>query len=68
MSAKATGKVSAAVMASRVLGMARDMMFGGLSGGSRWIDCFNLAFRIPNLLHVAEARDAVEMITRKLRR
>jgi peptidoglycan biosynthesis protein MviN/MurJ (putative lipid II flippase) len=29
-SSKATWKVSAAVMASRVLGLAREMMFAGL--------------------------------------
>ena len=59
MSAKATWKVSAAVMASRVLGLARDMMFAALFGGSRWMDCFNLAFRIPNLLRDMFAEGAL---------
>ena len=50
MSARATWKVSAAVMLSRVLGVAREVMFASLFGGSRWMDCFYLAFRVPNLL------------------
>ncbi len=59
MSAKATWKVSAAVMASRVLGMARDMMFGALYGGSWMMDCFVVAFRIPNLLRDMFAEGAL---------
>jgi putative peptidoglycan lipid II flippase len=59
MSAKATWKVSAAVMASRVLGLLRDMLFAGLFGGSRWMDCFNLAFRVPNLLRDLFAEGAL---------
>ncbi len=59
MSAKATWKVSAAVMASRVLGLVRDMMFAALFGGSKWMDCFNLAFRIPNLLRDMFAEGAL---------
>ncbi len=59
MSAKATWKVSAAVMLSRVLGLAREMMFAGLFGGSRWMDCFYLAFRVPNLLRDLFAEGAL---------
>ena len=59
MSAKATWKVSAAVMASRVLGLAREMLFASLFGGSRWMDCFNLAFRVPNLLRDLFAEGAL---------
>jgi putative peptidoglycan lipid II flippase len=59
MSAKATWKVSAAVMASRVLGLLREMMFAGLFGGSRWMDCFYLAFRVPNLLRDLFAEGAL---------
>ena len=59
MSAKATWKVSAAVMASRVLGLLREMMFAALFGGSRWMDCFNLAFRVPNLLRDLFAEGAL---------
>jgi len=59
MSAKATWKVSAAVMLSRVLGLAREMMFAALFGGSRWMDCFFLAFRVPNLLRDLFAEGAL---------
>ncbi len=59
MSAKATGKVSLAVMASRVLGLMREMMFAGLFGGSRWMDCFYLAFKVPNLLRDLFAEGAL---------
>jgi putative peptidoglycan lipid II flippase len=59
MSARATGKVSAAVMASRVLGLLREMLFAGLFGGSRWMDCFYLAFRVPNLLRDLFAEGAL---------
>ena len=59
MSAKATWKVSAAVMASRVLGLLREMMFAALFGGSRWMDCFYLAFRVPNLLRDLFAEGAL---------
>ena len=59
MSAKATWKVSAAVMTSRVLGLLREMMFAGLYGGSRWMDCFYLAFKVPNLLRDLFAEGAL---------
>lgn len=59
MSAKATGKVSAAVMASRVLGLLREMLFAGLFGGSKWMDCFYLAFKVPNLLRDLFAEGAL---------
>ncbi|QTN31131.1 murein biosynthesis integral membrane protein MurJ [Akkermansiaceae bacterium] len=59
MSARATWRVSAAVMLSRVLGLAREMMFAGLFGGSRWMDCFYLAYRVPNLLRDLFAEGAL---------
>lgn len=59
MSAKATWKISAAVMASRVLGLLRDVMFAGLFGGSKWMDCFLLAFKVPNLLRDLFAEGAL---------
>ncbi len=59
LSSKTTTKVSAAVMASRVLGLLREMMFAGLFGGSRWMDCFYLAFRVPNLLRDLFAEGAL---------
>ena len=59
MSAKATWKVSAAVMLSRVLGLGREMMFAALFGGSWLMDCFYLAFRVPNLLRDLFAEGAL---------
>ena len=59
MSTKATWKVSAAVMASRVLGLVREIIFAGLFGGSKWMDCFFLAFRVPNLLRDLFAEGAL---------
>ncbi len=59
MSAKATWRVSAAVMLSRVLGLGREIMFAGLFGGSRWMDCFYLAFKVPNLLRDLFAEGAL---------
>ena len=59
MSAKATWKVSAAVMASRVLGLAREMMFTSIFGAGAALDCFQLAFRIPNLLRDLFAEGAL---------
>lgn len=59
MSAKATWKVSAAVMASRVLGLLRDMVFAALFGGGWLMDAFNLAFRVPNLLRDLFAEGAL---------
>lgn len=46
-------------MLSRVLGLAREMMFAALFGGSRWMDCFYLAFRVPNLLRDLFAEGAL---------
>lgn len=55
----ATWKVSFAVMASRILGLIREMIFAGLFGGSRWMDCFYLAFKVPNLLRDLFAEGAL---------
>ena len=44
MSARATWKVSAAVMLSRVLGLGREMMFAGLFGGAGVAGHFVLLF------------------------
>jgi putative peptidoglycan lipid II flippase len=59
MSAKATWKVSAAVMASRVLGLIRDVIFGAFFGAGILMDCFIVAFRIPNLLRDLFAEGAL---------
>jgi putative peptidoglycan lipid II flippase len=59
MSTKATWKVSAAVMASRVLGLAREVMFTTIFGAGAALDCFQLAFRVPNLLRDLFAEGAL---------
>jgi putative peptidoglycan lipid II flippase len=57
--AKATGKISIAVMLSRVLGLIRDVFMLHLYGTSILAECFNLAFRIPNLLRDLFAEGAL---------
>lgn len=59
MSAKTTWKVSAAVMASRVLGLIRDQIFAAMFGNTALMACFTLAFRIPNLLRDLFAEGAL---------
>jgi putative peptidoglycan lipid II flippase len=58
-SSRSTWTVSAAVMASRVLGLAREMMFAAIFGHGVLMDCYNLAFRIPNLLRDLFAEGAL---------
>jgi putative peptidoglycan lipid II flippase len=57
--AKATGKIGIAVMLSRVLGLIRDIFMVRLYGTSLLADCFNLAFKIPNLLRDLFAEGAL---------
>lgn len=42
--------VSAATLASRLLGLVRDQLFAALVGANAFSDAFIAAFRIPNLL------------------
>ncbi len=56
---KATGKIGLAVMLSRVLGLLRDIFMVRLFGTSVLADCFNLAFKIPNLLRDLFAEGAL---------
>ncbi|HSM92420.1 MAG TPA: murein biosynthesis integral membrane protein MurJ [Anaeromyxobacteraceae bacterium] len=51
--------ISAATMASRVLGLARDQLFAILIGANRFSDAFVVAFRIPNLLRDLFAEGAL---------
>jgi putative peptidoglycan lipid II flippase len=51
--------LSAATMASRVLGLARDQLFAFLIGANRFSDAFVIAFRIPNLLRDLFAEGAL---------
>jgi hypothetical protein len=50
LNTKAAGIVAGAVMLSRVLGLARELIFAGLFGAGRGMDAFLTAFRVPNLL------------------
>jgi putative peptidoglycan lipid II flippase len=51
--------VSAATMASRVLGLVREQVFAALLGAGRYTDAFVVAFRIPNLLRDLFAEGAL---------
>ena len=42
--------ISLFTLASRVTGLFRDVLMASLFGASAWMDAFNVAFRIPNLL------------------
>ncbi len=59
--ARSAGIVSLAVMASRLLGLVREMLFAFFFGASRSyaIDAFFIAFRIPNLLRDLFAEGAL---------
>jgi putative peptidoglycan lipid II flippase len=51
--------VSVAIMISRVLGLARDMVQAKYFGAGLYTDAFNIAFRIPNLLRDLFAEGAL---------
>jgi putative peptidoglycan lipid II flippase len=59
--ARSAGIVSLAVMASRVMGLAREMVFAYFFGASKSFatDAFVMAFRIPNLLRDLFAEGAL---------
>ncbi len=57
--ARRAGVVSAAVFASRVLGLVREQVFAGYFGAGRELDAFITAFRIPNLLRDLFAEGAL---------
>jgi putative peptidoglycan lipid II flippase len=46
---KAASTVSLLTLASRVTGLARDLLMASMFGASALTDAFNVAFRIPNL-------------------
>ena len=48
--ARSAGKVSVAVMCSRVLGLVREQVMAAYFGAGTAYDAFVVAFRIPNLL------------------
>ncbi len=53
------GLVSIAIMCSRILGLIRDVVLGGLFGGSKVMDAFVMAFRAPNMLRDLFAEGAL---------
>lgn len=58
--------VSGWTLASRVLGLVRDRLWAGAQGGSLMLDCFLVAFQLPNLLRnlFGEGALAAAMIPR----
>jgi len=59
LSAKAAGIVGIAVMCSRVLGLAREIIFNAMFGAEKNLDMFITAFRAPNLLRDLFAEGAL---------
>jgi putative peptidoglycan lipid II flippase len=59
LNTKAAGVVAGAVMLSRVLGLARELIFAGLFGAGLGMDAFLTAFRVPNLLRDLFAEGAL---------
>lgn len=57
--ARSAGLISIATLASRILGVARDMVLAALFGAGREMDAFNVAFRVPNLLRDLFAEGAM---------
>lgn len=58
-SLRSTGRISAAVLASRVLGLGREIAFAALFGAGAVADAYTVAFRIPNLLRDLLAEGAL---------
>lgn len=58
-STKAAAVVGIAVMCSRVLGLARELIFAKLFGAGFAMDAFVAAFRVPNLLRDLFAEGAL---------
>lgn len=46
---RSVSTISLLTLASRVAGLARDLLMAAVFGVSVWTDAFNVAFRIPNL-------------------
>jgi putative peptidoglycan lipid II flippase len=56
---RTSGRLSIAVAASRVLGLAREVMLAQLFGAGAIADAYQVAFRIPNLLRDLFAEGAL---------
>lgn len=59
LNTRAASIVAAAVMLSRLLGLARELIFAGFFGAGRGMDAFITAFRAPNLLRDLFAEGAL---------
>ncbi|MBX3280721.1 MAG: murein biosynthesis integral membrane protein MurJ [Acidobacteria bacterium] len=57
--ARSAGIVSLAVMGSRILGLARELVFAAYFGAGFATDAFIIAFRVPNLLRDLFAEGAL---------
>ncbi len=59
--ARTFGLVTLAILSSRVLGLAREMLLAYFFGGKKreWFDCFIVAFRMPNMLRDLFAEGAL---------
>lgn len=57
--AKEAGRVGAATLLSRVLGLVRDQVMAALFGAGFASDAFNAAFRVPNMLRDLFAEGAM---------
>src|SRR3954468_21993052 len=59
INARAAGVVGLAVMCSRLLGLARELILAKLFGAGFGMDAFVSAFRVPNLLRDLFAEGAL---------
>jgi putative peptidoglycan lipid II flippase len=57
--ARSAGLIGVATMMSRVLGLARDVVYAWMFGAGDQMDAFNVAFRIPNLVRDLFAEGAM---------
>ncbi|MEI6537056.1 MAG: lipid II flippase MurJ, partial [Verrucomicrobiaceae bacterium] len=59
--ARTFGLVTLAILSSRILGLAREMLLAYFFGGKKkeWFDCFIVAFRMPNMLRDLFAEGAL---------
>src|SRR4029079_6532779 len=57
--ARSAGLISVATMASRLLGVGREMVLSAFFGASVEMDAFNVAFRVPNLVRDLFAEGAM---------
>ena len=60
--AKAFGLVTIAIFCSRILGLVREIMLNALFAGSaniKWLACFTMAFKAPNMLRDLYAEGAL---------